>query len=71
MGIKQKLTFKAPQKTSNNPLEYELFPLGLPKTDDIEQGKKSLELARQTIKNNVQRFFAFRAAIYSREFFLL
>ena len=42
IGNDQKLSFKEPDINSANPLEYELFPDGSPKPDDIEQGKSRI-----------------------------
>lgn len=42
IGNDQKLSFKEPDINSTNPLEYELFPNGSPKPDDIEQGKSRI-----------------------------
>lgn len=41
IGTDQKFTFKTPEITEN-PLEYELFPEGSPKPDDIAQGKSRI-----------------------------
>lgn len=67
IGNSQKFTFRKPSSTGNT-LEYELFPAGLPTTDDIMQGKSRIcyilaalssivethpELIKNSIKENL------------------